>query len=287
MLGGGGGYRGNFSFGNKSFRHHGRFDPMFPQAELQKFVQWVHDYRVMLLAIGFGALLLILVLTVLFHWLGARGTFGHLDGVATGRYDIGRAWREHAASADSLFRWRLGLGLTFLTLFAAVSIPFFLSVWSILNSGDAVTPERMLFHSGFFLWMGAVLLLLIPAALLRFFLNEFVVPLQYLRRSACGPAAREAWGLVRARPGAFVLYLLLKFVLHLGAAMVVFAAGMVTCCAGFVIMAVPVIGQAILQPVLVFFRAFPLHFLRQFGPEYDLFNPPPGPAPVPPATATA
>jgi hypothetical protein len=44
-----------------------------------------------------------------------------------------------------------------------------------------------------------------------------------------------------------------------------------------------------LLPVLIFKRAYPLYFLAQFGPEYDVFPPvpPAGPSPgLPPVTVT-
>ena len=35
----------------------------------------------------------------------------------------------------------------------------------------------------------------------------------------------------------------------------------------------------LLLPVLVFNRAYALHYLAQFGPNYDVFTPPSAPAP--------
>lgn len=268
-LGGGGSGGANFKMGGNPFS--GKWHPgdTVPMEKLQEFTGWVHAHQALLLFAGTAVILLILALSVLFHWLGARGTFGHLDCVATGRFEVVQAWGGHAAEANSLFRWRLTIGLSFLLLFAAVTIPFGLSLWRIIDSGAPVNAETLFFHSGFFPWLGAVILLAIPAGLLRFFLNEFVAPLQYLRRTSCGPAVREAWRLLSGHPGPFVLYLLLKIGVSVGAAMLIVAAGVLTCCIGFIILVLPVFGQAILQPVLVFFRAFQIQFLRQFGPEFD------------------
>ena len=38
-------------------------------------------------------------------------------------------------------------------------------------------------------------------------------------------------------------------------------------------MMVPYLGTVLLLPVLVFQRAYSLHFLAQFGPAYDVFPP--------------
>jgi hypothetical protein len=45
-------------------------------------------------------------------------------------------------------------------------------------------------------------------------------------------------------------------------------------------MAIPYIGTVLLLPVLVFKRSYPLYFLRQFGPGYDVFPPAPSAPPV-------
>ncbi len=267
-IGGGGGGM-TFKSGGNPFAGNRHPGELVPVEKLQAFTGWVHAHQALLLFAGSAVMLLILALCVLFHWLGARGTFGHLDCVATGRYEVVQAWRGHAAEANSLFRWRLALGLSVLLLFTAITIPLGISLWRIIDSGDPLSAKRLLFHSGFFPWLGAVILLAIPAGLLRFFLNEFVAPLQYLHRSTCGPAAREAWGLMKNHLGAFALYFLLTLAMRIAATLLIVAVGLLTCCIGLIIVSLPVIGQAILQPVQVFFRAFQIQFLRQFGPEFD------------------
>ena len=63
----------------------------------------------------------------------------------------------------------------------------------------------------------------------------------------------------------------------------VLLAGLLTCCCGLVLLAIPYIGTVILLPIVAWERYWSLEFLRQFGPEYDLWAgaaPPPDPAPV-------
>ena len=55
---------------------------------------------------------------------------------------------------------------------------------------------------------------------------------------------------------------------------------LVTCCCAGCLMALPYLGTVLLLPVLVFKRSYSLYFLAQFGPEYDVFPPPP---PAPPS----
>jgi hypothetical protein len=109
---------------------------------------------------------------------------------------------------------------------------------------------------------------------------DFVVPIMRLRRSKCLAAWREFYGLLSARPGQFVLYLLFQIVLSMAIGMVVMGILVATCCC-CCLMLVPYISTVLLLPVLVFKRAYSLYFLAQFGPEYDVFPPPPPAQPSP------
>jgi hypothetical protein len=64
------------------------------------------------------------------------------------------------------------------------------------------------------------------------------------------------------------LYCLFWIVLALASAMVGCVAACATCC----IVAIPYVGTVILLPVFVLLRSFSLLFLRQFGPEYDVWT---------------
>jgi len=49
---------------------------------------------------------------------------------------------------------------------------------------------------------------------------------------------------------------------------------LVTCCIAGCLFALPYLGTVFLLPILVFERAYSLHYLAQFGPDYDVFAPP-------------
>jgi hypothetical protein len=111
-----------------------------------------------------------------------------------------------------------------------------------------------------------------------------MVPVMYHRRCLAREAFFDVWKLIRARPGPFVLFVLFGIVL--GMALVV-ACGIVscmTCC----IAAVPYISSVVFLPAFVWMLGFKLLFLRQFGPEYDVWAPVETPAaalPSDPSTA--
>ena len=74
-------------------------------------VSWAMDHRALTAAILFVVILIGLVLTVLFQWLSARGTFIYIDCAARNRAEVKRPWKEHREIADSFFFWRLIFGL--------------------------------------------------------------------------------------------------------------------------------------------------------------------------------
>jgi hypothetical protein len=101
--------------------------------------------------------------------------------------------------------------------------------------------------------------------------EDFVVPIQYLRRCGC----RTAWGLLLGHmtrfPTAFLLYLLIQIPLSIVTALAVFVLAVITCC-GCCLLFVPYLSTVILLPVFVLHRAYPLHFLAQLGPEWNAFG---------------
>ena len=92
-----------------------------------------------------------------------------------------------------------------------------------------------------------------------------------------------------------MLYGLFVLLLSVIVGAAVAAAGLATCCVGFLFLALPYVGQVILLPVYVTFRGLGPEFLAQFGPDYDVFAvavpqgggavPPTPPAPVAPPPA--
>lgn len=230
--------------------------------------RWLAESWPLVTAIGCTVLLVLAVIVVLVLWLQARGMFVFVDNVARGRPAVVEPWKRHAALANSAFLWLLGftavvLGL-FLVLVSVVVAVFFV---------DLATEAK--FVLALVLGIPALLVIAIGASLVGFFFRSFVIPIMLWQ----GVRANEAWRrflpLVRAAPGPFALYTLLVLALHLLLAVAVVVVGCATCCLGFLVLVIPYIGTVALLPVWVTLRAYGLEFLAQFGPEYDLFGPPP------------
>jgi len=224
---------------------------------------WLSEHSALVVAVVLGSVLVIAVLAAIVLWFNSRGVFMYLDAVVSGRSDVGRPWRQHAAAASSYYGWSLGLSLAmlFTMLFAAGVVA---------ASAYALASGRIHETGG---WLAAaaftpILLLLLLAlpllALARVALRDFVAPLQLATGLACGSAARVLEGLVLAQPGAFVLYLLLKLIVAIGTGIVVAVLGCLTCCIAFL----PVVSQVVFQPLFFFERSFSVFLLRQLG--YDV-----------------
>ncbi|MGE0451944.1 MAG: hypothetical protein AB7O37_07910 [Vicinamibacteria bacterium] len=220
---------------------------------------------VLVVAVAFVALVL---------WIGSRGIFVYLDCVTggvyldcvtSGRPEIGRPWRRHAALADSLFAWRFALACVTLAVVLLIVGLGALAVHS-------AAYGRIASGIGLGLALGVLLPLLalavLAATLASVALRDFVAPLQLRHRCSCGEAVELLRPLLEARPGAFAIYALLKLAFSVAASLVAFVAGCVTCCLGFL----PIVGQTLLQPLYLFERAWSLALLRELTGD-DAFLP--------------
>jgi hypothetical protein len=225
--------------------------------------EWVLDHLLPILFIAGTIIVVLIVIWLLVLWLSSRGKFMFLDGVVNNRGAVVEPWRRFRAPANALFRFRVVLGL----ILGVIVITFLAFVGWLVWLGletDEIAP--LLIVVGVF-GLLIFIVTMIAFSLVDLALNDFVVPLMYLRNEGVAAAWRELGGLLSARPGPFILYILMKIVL----AIAVTAIGILSCCLTCCIVLVPYVGTVILLPVWVFLRAFPLYFLGQFGSRYGRF----------------
>jgi hypothetical protein len=242
----------------------GRGDGAGP--EVARAVEWLATHALIVAAVGAAIFTVVIAFSALVLWLNSRGVFMYLDNVASGRADFERPWREHAARAGSYFAWSFGLalatlaGVLLLGGAAAVAVVMLVSGprGSGLTAGLGLGAVFMLFVA-----------LIVSAGLASLALRDFVAPLQVRAGVGCREAMRLLLDLLRAHPGVFVVYVLLKIVFSIGAGIVLVVAACLTCCC----VLLPVVLQTALQPIFYFERAWSLFLLRQLG--YDLVSAPP------------
>jgi hypothetical protein len=103
----------------------------------------------------------------------------------------------------------------------------------------------------------------------------------YRRRCRAREAFFDVWRLIRTRPGPFVLFVLFGIVL----ALALLIAGTIVSCMTCCIAGLPYLSSVVFLPAFVWLLAFKLLFLRQFGPEYDVWATLDSSPPAPPDTA--
>jgi hypothetical protein len=262
--GGGGGHGG----GGENFRHE------FEHARdyVLNNLDWIVPLAAAVVVIGLGFWLL-------FLWLNSRGKFMFLHCVALDRAEVSKPWSQFAHEGNSLFLFRLGLGLIGWVLTLPLVVMIAVMIYRMVQRGE---PDA----GGILGAVGLGLVLIAVAmvfAIIHKLTTDFVVPIMFLRRSRCLTAWKELWTLLSAQAVQFILYFLFSIVLVMAIGMMVVMAMIVTCCF-CCMMLLPYVGTVLLLPVLMFKRCYSLYFLAQFGPEYDVFPPAAPPVPATPPT---
>lgn len=213
-----------------------------------------------LIAIGVGIFLLIAIIVV-FMWLRARAHFIFIDCVVRNRAAIVQPWHEYRAEGNNYFVF---------SLLVALGLVAFVAAFALLIIGGIMLSNR---HQADASVLGIVLL--VGTCLGLFFvlglfgvLIQFVPPIMYRRRGGAWPALVDLLKLLGESPGIFILYFLFSIVIGIAMVVLLLVAVCATCC----IAAIPYVGTVVLLPIYVFIQSFSLLFLRQFGPDYDVWQ---------------
>ena len=226
------------------------FQEVWPAGHME---WWV----IALIAVG-GLLILTLVLALM--WLGARGRFIFTDCIVRNSAAVVAPWKEFRAEANSFFLFSV-LALLILIAFAIIG-GLGLALPLILRGDGSRPGTALLIAFCVFLFFLACLAFGLALVL------QLMVPVMYRQRCRAMHAFSRTVRLIAARPGPVLLYMLFFLVLVIAAAMISCAATCVTCC----IAAIPYVGTVVLLPIPVTLYGFSLLFLRQFGPDYDVWE---------------
>jgi hypothetical protein len=202
----------------------------------------------------------VLLLIVLFAWLRARGRFILVDCIVRNRAAIAEPWKEFRAEGNSFFLFSL--------LVVLVVVPVIVIAGLVLIV--PFIPRRGQAEPGFAFWIGISLTAFISVCLIFVWAlaSQLMVPIMYRQRCRARVAFARAVELVTSHPGPILLYVLFFMLLAIAMVMISCAVTCATCC----IAAIPYVGTVILLPIPVTLGAFLLLFLRQFGPDYDVWT---------------
>ena len=258
----GGGSGGNFHSGS----NHGGAD-IHQQFEHAR--SYVVENLGWILPLSIFIFVVIVALMILFIWLNSRGKFMFLYCVALNRAEVAEPWNRFEAQANSLVWFRLALMAIWMVIALPLSV-FMIIIALPMFSHDAWNLVGILMLGGLFmiLFVTGMIFLLI-----RKLTTDFVVPIMYLRGNRCLEAWKEFRQLLSSNVGDFVLYLVFQIVIGLVIGVMILAVVLVTCCIAGCILAIPYVGTVLLLPIIMFKRAYSLHYLAQYGPSYNVFQP--------------
>ena len=263
-LGEGGGFGGGNPFALK------RKDVFPPE-----FGPWVTGHLPLVIGLGAGIAVFAVALGILITWLGSRGQFMFLDAVVHDSARVSEPWHRYRRLGNSLFVFRLVLGLAGLAALLVVAGGALLLAWPALAAGQFDVRAAVAAAGGLCLLFPLAMVLILVKLMLR----DFVVPVMAKRDLT----AMEAFKFLRAeilrgRAGAFVRFYLMTFVMAVAAGILITLLTCLTCC----IAGLPYISSVVFLPVLVFFRSTSLFFLGQVGEEWRLLDNGGPPAPATP-----
>jgi hypothetical protein len=269
---------GNFNSGS----HHFNGNNGQPAEQFRHFYHEAGDFvtanMVWIIPVAILLVLFLVALWLLVLWLSSRGKFMFLHCVALDKAEVAEPWSRFADAANSLFRFRIALGLIGMVLTLPLLVFIVLAILRMVLQGEA-DLAGVITAAGLVL---AFLLVALVLAIIHKFMVDFVVPIMFLRGGNCLAAWRIFYALLADNAGQFVLYILFQIVLAMAIGVIVLLAILATCCIAGCLMLLPFIGTVVLLPMLVFKRAYSLYYLAQYG--YDVFPAPPT-LPVPPPVA--
>ncbi len=261
LLDGGGGSRGGNGADSDT-----NFSQVFTFPH--KAIEFLSEHPGWLVLVVFGVIIAIIFL-VLFLWLSSRGKFMFLDNVAHRRARISEPWHDYASQGDSLFLWRLGFTVVVLVTVLAFLQYAWRNAYELYSKIPGDVPVLFLIQ------MGVVLLgLVLVFGYVKLLLNDFIVPIMYKHRCRSTEAWSRFLNIHWPHFGSFLLYALFVLFAFIIIGAVILAAGLMTCCFLFLLLAIPYINSVILLPISYTYRAFSVEFLTQFGEPYTVPLPP-------------
>src|SRR5579884_402977 len=234
--------------------------------DLRSAIEWMQANLTLLLVVGSVVLLLSIALGAVFTWLGSRGQFMFIDNIVRNRAAVVAPWNKYCREGNSLFLSRFLLALPVLVaIFAVPVLALYLALPDIQNQtfGSAAKIGLAVLIIGF-------LVIVLVSWLVTLCLNDFVVPIMFVRRIGVIEACRVFLDeMLAGHIGTLVLYVLFKMVISFTVGLLM---AMLFCCT-LCIAAIPYLGtHVLLLPIHVFLRSYSLFFIEQFGPQWQLFS---------------
>jgi hypothetical protein len=275
--------------------------PVFPHIDPARIAQFAG-----LIA---AAILLAIVLFFLFLYINSVFRFILFDSVLRKYCSIGEGWARWHRTGRRFFLWQLvfqiSVGLCFAFL---IGVPLAVAAAAGAIHNTFEHPGRMLV--AIILLVGLLIVVVLAAAAVQVLAKDFLVPIMALEGLDFADAWSRLLALIRVEPGRYAVYLLLKIVLAIAAAIlfgiIAIIPGIAVIVPGVVLVVVAhaagmgwnvtTIGLAVIAgtvflllllyvlawvsvPATVFFPAYAIHFFASRYPNLNvILNPSPTPS---------
>ncbi len=263
--GGGGGGGGNWNAPGKSHEQQAKIAESINSAK-----EYLLDNLSWIIPLAVIVAVLIIGISILIIWLNSRGKFMFLHCVATNKSEVKAPWHKFRAHGNSLFLFRVVLGLISFVIMILPVLGIFLLIFMMA----AKTVLGVVSIPGVIILGLITFVLAIVLFLVQKFTFDFVVPIMFLRTASCTAGWREFLTILSVNKARLALYILFQIVISIviGTIILIGACiGVCLCCASALLL-IPYIGTVILLPLFVFKRAYSLYYLRQFGSGFDVFS---------------
>lgn len=239
---------------------------------VQEGISAFHQNPVILLTLTGIGLTFLFGFIVLAIWIQSRSAFIFLDGVVSGHAAVVEPWKAWKKEGNSFFRWSLGF-----SMFSVIILGAWVAGIAVLAatspSGASLLNQPAL--------LGVVVLLSFIFLLTVFIFSsigliarDFIIPLMALHKKRVLQAWKLFIPLFKMRFAGLIGYIFLRIGLGILATVLTTFVTLLACCLCCIglLLAFPYVGTVALLPVPVFFRAFSLHFLAQFGEQFDAWT---------------
>ena len=258
-----------------SFNFRKNIDHEHPAAVLHEAKDIILANLPWLIPVFIVGAVIVIGLWLLFLWLSSRGRFMFLNNVVYNTSDVARPWHYYKHLAHSLLLFRVVLCLIGLGTLIGLGIVGTVVVIPLWQTSVMTAVLSLIF------FIPLILLVSFGLLIIEVLTTDFIVPLMLKHTLTCTGAWSQLRNLTSFNKGRFFLYLIVKVVINFMIGSMVLLISLATCGCACCLAAIPYLGTVLLLPFITFKRAYSIHYLRQYGPYFDLLIPSPPAKPTP------
>jgi hypothetical protein len=231
----------------------------------------VHQYLPLIIIGAVAVAVFFFIIGIVLCWLKSRGQFMLVHCVSGNKAEVVVPWNKFARHGNSVFLFKVFLWIIGLVV---IIVPVVVIIFA------AVALSRTGFQPLMVVWIVACAFFIIAfsilTGLITKFTDDFVVPIMALQTQSVMAGWKTFVALLSVNKARILLYILFQIIILMVIGIIGHLICIVACCfccCTLVLFSLPYISTVILLPLFIFRRAYSLLYLRQFGPQFDVFNP--------------